>query len=174
MLALGGLALAGCDGSATGPEPRPELVPFLYACNTWTPPIDPSTVVLADLRLNPDASTSAALAAIRRAGGDVVRRFNVQVLRVAIRAGEIPAVPGVGSARGVTDAGTAEVRVFVVYSRAPTEADVQALQARGGRDANLLALSRLIAVTVPDAAIPPIERLSGVSHVEADGVGCAG
>lgn len=173
MLALGALALAGC-GDSTGPLLQPRPLSFLYACNTWTPQVDPSTLVLADLQLNPGANPSATALAVRSVGGRIVHQYNVKVLRAVLRAGDIPGLPGVGSARGVTDPRTMEVRVLVAYSRTPTEADVQALQARGGRNINLIALSKLIDVTVPDAAIPLIRQDPGVTRVEADGSVCAG
>ncbi len=173
MLALGVLALSGC-GDSTGPVPElgePELVSFLYACNTWTPQIDPSRVVLADLHVGEVKSASELASAVRRRGGRIVHQYNVDILRAVVRAGDIPGLP-IWSAHGVTDPETTELRVLVVYSRTPTEADAQALRESGGRDVSLLPHAKVIIATVPDAAIPQIQQLSGVIFVDRDGAVC--
>lgn len=173
MLVLGVAALSGCDDPA-GPELQPQLIPFMFSCNTWTPEIPAGAAVLADLQLGGGVGKSRVKSIVRRNGGHVVHDYNVDVLRVAIRAGDIPGLPGVAWARGVTEPETLEARVLVIYSRTPTDADVQELQARGGHDFTVLALSKLISVTLPDGAIPGVRLLPAVTVVEADGAACAG
>jgi hypothetical protein len=173
MLALGVLALSSC-GDPVGPGPElgePELVSFLYACNTWTPQVDPATVVLADLHLGSRTSQSELASALRRRGGRIVHQYNVEIVRAVVRAADIPGLP-VWSARGVTDPGIVELQVLVGYSRTPTEADAQALQASGGRDISVLEHARAIIVTVSDAAIPQIKQLPGVIHVDRNAPIC--
>jgi hypothetical protein len=177
MLVLGVLALSACDNDPVGPVselPEPELVSFQYACGTWTPEIDPSTVVLADLQVGGGASRPELSSAVRARGGRIAHQYKVgNMLRAVVRAGDIPGLP-VWSASGVTDPESTELKVLILYSRTPTEADAQALRASGGRDVNMLASIKVIVVTVPDAAIPRIELLPGVLNVEANAPLCMG
>jgi hypothetical protein len=173
MLTLGVIAFSRCD-DPTGSVRQlgnPELVSFQYACDTWTPRIDASTVVLADLYLGHGTSASELAAAVRKGGGRIMHQYNVEILRAVVRAGDIPGLP-IWSARGVTDPETTELQVLVGYSRTPTEADAQALRAIGGRDTSVLEHARVIIVTVSDAAIPRIELLSGVTYVDRNAPAC--
>jgi hypothetical protein len=169
VLVLGVLGLSGCGDGPAGPQspppvvsaPRVQLIPFVFTCNRFSPPINPEALVLADLYLG-----TGIEAAVQEAGGRVVHRFNVPVLRVEIRAGSIPGLPKIDQALGVTDAGRHGIKEAVVtYSRTTTEADVQQLKALGGSEIHQLQSVDLIVATLPDASIPSVRRLGGVTEV---------
>jgi hypothetical protein len=74
----------------------------------------------------------------------------------------------------VTDAGKKEIReVMINYSRAATEADLQQLKGLGASEIKRLQfLDTLVLATLPDASIPPVRLLDGVTGVELDHYAC--
>jgi hypothetical protein len=121
--------------------------------------------------------TAEDVRAVEAAGGRVVHRFHVAVLRAVL---DTAAVRGLmrGSdaiadqANAVVDPADFRVATQVFYTRALTAADEHALASVGGERIGRAPIPVLYAV-LPDSAIPRAARLPGVAFVRAVAVGCA-
>jgi hypothetical protein len=177
VLVLGVLGLSGCGDGPAGPqsapppasEPRLQMIPFFFTCKTFHPQVDMDALVLADVYHG-----TGVEAAVQKAGGRVVHRFQLPVLRVEIRASSIPLLPYISHARGVTDAGKQEIKeVMIDYSRAATESDLQQLRTLGASEIKRPQfLETTVLATLPDASIPSVRRLDGVTRLELNHYTC--
>lgn len=175
-----GLA-AGCS-DATEPRARVELLAERYVfgpCGQgWTPEVPPVTRTVVDVRLlgsgtGPDP---AQVAAIERAGGRILRRFNIPMVRAEL---DIQAVPSLFGPEGVanyaetvTDLARHDVVLIVFLSRDLTDADIAAVQALGGRIQSRLDFLEGYIVEIDDDAIPQVRALPDVKLVGANSYGC--
>jgi len=164
--------LFGCGDGPAEPEIQAQALLFSYACDTWSSQPDLDALVLADLSGESRANLESA---VRRTGGRVVHRFEVPLLRVAIRAGDIPRLPGLDYAHGVTRPSRLDVPLLITYSRPVTESDTRKLLDAGALEAFYLGNfgGHLVSALVPDASIPRVRRLDGITHLRQGVVFCS-
>lgn len=143
---------------------------FHYSCGRWFG--RPAAArVLADLRFTRPV-TAEDEAAVRRQGGEVVGRFHVPVLRVALPTAAVPRlVDGdvVAEAVGVRDAQSRDVSLRVRYTHPPTAPELARIRALG---ADLAPSADR--VRVADAAVPALLALPFVVAVAPDVPFCPG
>lgn len=147
-----------------------------YACGAWAPAPPVATFGLFDIHFGrstsdtPDGPPSAEnIRAIRRAGGVVVHRFNLAMVRAVV---PVAAVPGlaVAGVLGVTDPAHTDVVVFVGFHSGVDEA---AIVARGGTVIRSYPSLNAMLVRVPDDRLPGLRGDSRIRYVEwAQGSAC--
>ena len=176
---------AGCS-DLFGPRARVELLTEEYTFGPcggdWYPGVPPATRTVVDVRLAEDGRATAPsvghVFAVRRAGGRIVHRFNVAMVRAEI---DVAAVPRLFGPNGVAnyvetvrDMSRRNVTLIVFLSRDLTDADVAAVESLGARVLSRLDALEGYIVEVPDEAIPAVRALPGVQSVGADSYLCAG
>jgi hypothetical protein len=186
-LAAAGLVVLGlAAGCADVTEPRApvELLPQRYTFGPcgggWTPATPPVTRTVVDIRLVDDGRATGPappqVAAVERAGGRILRRFNIGMVRAEL---DVQAVPSLFGRDGVanyvetvTDLTRHDVMLIVFLSRDLTDAHIAAVESIGGRvESRLDALEGYI-VEISDDAVPQVRALPDVQSVGANSYGC--
>lgn len=167
LAACAGTGGVTSKGSAAGGA---TATGFHYSCGRWFG--RPTAArVLADLRLTRPV-TADDEAAVRRQGGEVVGRFHVPVLRVAVPTAAIPRLvdgDSIAEAVGVRDARRRDVSLRVRYAHPPTTEELARIRALGAAVA-----PSPEHVLAPDAAVPALLALPFVAAVAPDVPFCPG
>jgi hypothetical protein len=149
---------------------------YVFACGRWTPASPPATRTLLDVRSwqnsADDAPAPEILNAIRLAGGRVVYQFHGPMVRAELDVAALSKLQDVNFAQTVGDPGAHPVRLLVMLSHDLTPADLQAVEALGGRVTSQWDSLDGYAVVIDDARVPDVRALPGVRSTEFDGVGC--
>ena len=175
VVAVVGLACGG--HSASNPAVGAEAPS--YICQ-WIPHAPATARVIVDLRLEsgngnrlPDARD---IRAIENAGGRVLHRFNLALVRADLDTGAVrDLIEGPARiatyARGVPDTAGLDVDAQVFYTRPVTDADERALREHGAQRVGRAPRPVLYAV-IPDSLVPRVATLPGVDFVRAVAIGC--
>jgi hypothetical protein len=184
---VAGLAAACSDGAA--PLAPVELLAQEYVyrpCDggAWTPAVPSASRTVVDIRLpHRDGSdgppTKEQIAAVERAGGRILYRYNVGMVRAELDVAEVPGLVGLpprvaNYVRTVTDLDRRDVTLIVMLSHDLTDADIAAVQALGGQIRHRYDALEGYSVVIDDAAIPKVRALPGVKSLGANSVGCIG
>jgi hypothetical protein len=149
---------------------------YVFACGRWTPASPPATRTLLDVRSwqnsADDAPAPEILNAIRLAGGRVVYQFHGPMVRAELDVAALSKLQDVNFAQTVGDPGAHPVRLLVMLSHDLTPADLQAVEALGGRVTSQWDSLDGYAVVIDDSRVPDVRALPGVRSTEFDGVGC--
>lgn len=159
---------------------------YRLACRQWVPNSPPDSARYAyDIWFADTAAdggpTAESVAAVQARGGEVLYRYHLRGLRVAIGAGQLTAMaalfssdPGyINWAETVADTGVRDARVIVILSRPFTDADRVFLESLGGRLIYVYSAAlNGYAASIPDASVPDLKAGSGVTFVESDLYGC--
>jgi hypothetical protein len=184
--AAGLVALGFAAGCSDPTEPRApvELLTqryFFGPCGGgWTPETPPVTRTVVDVRLTDEGRAigpaPTQVAAVERAGGRILRRFNIGMVRAEL---DVQAVPSLFGRDGVanyvetvTDLTRHHVTLIVFLSRDLTDAHIAAVEAIGGRIKSRLDALEGYVVEISDDAVPQVRALPDVQSVGANSYGC--
>ena len=149
---------------------------YLFACNAWTPVPPPATRTLLDIRSSQngtDLEPSVELVrAIERAGGRVVYRYNGPMVRAELNVAAVARLPVVDFAQTAADPDAHDVRMIVLLSHPVTAADVQAVEALGGRVLSQWTVINGYGVVIDDARVRDVRALPGVASTSFDAMYC--
>jgi hypothetical protein len=151
-----------------------------FVCE-WEPRPPTTKRVIVDLSLGASnygrMPNAEDVRAVQAAGGRVLYRFHVALLRAELDTSAVRALvkgPGAiaNAAFTVPDTTKFDANVQIFYRRAITDADKEALRALGVVEIDQ-APTPVLEASVPDSLIPLIAALPGVQYVRATGWGCA-
>ena len=181
-------AVAGGCSELFGPDAVELLLDkyFFGPCGGgWSPAVPPATRTVVDVRVTDDGRSTgpspAHVAAVRRAGGRILHRYNVGMIRAELDVAAVPSLfePGVlgdfavaNYVATVSDLSRRDITLIVFLSRDLTDDDVAAVEAVGARVLSRLDGLEGYIVEIDDAAIPLVRALPGVQSVGADSYGC--
>jgi hypothetical protein len=172
--------LPGPDTTGSGEWTISEQY-YRLACRQWVPNSPPDSARYAyDIWFVDTAAdggpTAQSVAEVQARGGEVLYRYHLRGLRVAIGAGQLTAMAALYSinwAETVADTGVRDARVIVLLSRPFTDADRVFLGSLGGRLIYVYSAAlNGYAASIPDASVPDLKAGSGVIFVESDLYGC--
>jgi hypothetical protein len=162
------------------PQPQDSAL-WGYICG-WQPRAPQAQRIIVDLLL--DAGNSGRtpnaddIRAIQAAGGRVLYKFRVALLRAELDTGAVRALVAgptaiANAAWAVHDTSRIDADVQIFYKRAITEADKADLRRLGVDSIGESPDHRVIESLIPDSLIPRVAALSSVDFVRATGWGCA-
>ncbi len=181
------LPLIGCERPAADVAPYRPIGPppaeQLYVCD-WTPHPPPERRVLVDVMLwrtdPPTRPTSAEVDSLRRFGATVRHLFWLPVVRVEIDRDRILALVEsrlASSVRTVRNPDRRDLGIIIFFARPARGSDADRIEELGGyvrwRPDPVHDGRPMLEASVPDAAIPPILAISGVTQVRANSSRCA-
>ena len=174
-------ALAVACSEVTEPSGvLPEQYTYGPCARAWAPGIPPVGRTVVDFHFGDDGPgpTDGQVAAVRRAGGIVLHRFHVPIVRASIATAAVPKVVGWPSpglaiyAVTVPDPTRQVVELLVMLSHDLSDTDIAAVEALGGRILSRWEYLDGYAVEIDDAAVPRVRTLPGVMIVSKNGIGC--
>lgn len=176
-LSLCVLGASGCTSPTDAAAPVVILpdATYLFACSAWTPGPPPTTRTLLDIRSwqnSRDPEPSAELVkAIELAGGRAVHRYNGPMVRAEL---DVAAVARLHAnfAQSVADPDSHDVHVIVMLTHPVSAADVQAVEALGGRVLTQWTIVDGYAAVIDDSGVPALRALPGVASASFDGIYC--
>jgi hypothetical protein len=117
------------------------------------------------------------VSAIERAGGRVLHRYHIDVVRAELDTSVVRALvlgpdPIAQMAEEVLDTSQTNLHVQVHYTRPVTDADSAHLAGLGGRVRGAPRVRPILWVDLPDSILPGVMRAPGVREVRAQLVGC--
>jgi hypothetical protein len=167
----------GC-ASPGAPDKPVELVTsqYQFACRAWTPSAPPVTRTLIDVRLAQidTAQRPAAdlVRAVVAAGGRIVYEFHGPMVRAELDVAAVPSLAALNSAITVVQPDSHDVSLIVMLSHNLTDADLQAVEALGGRVIRRFDSIDGYSVVIDDAKVPAVRGLPGVTLAGFDAMGC--
>lgn len=177
MVSLCAFGAHGCTSPTDAVAPVVILPDetYLFACNAWTPATPPTTRTLLDIRSMQNSSDAGPsdnlIRAIQRAGGRVVHRYNGPMVRAELNVAAVARL-GVNFAQTVADTDAHDVHLIVQLTRPVTAADVQAVEALGGRVLSQWTIIDGYAAVIDDSKVPALRALPGVASASFDGMFC--
>jgi hypothetical protein len=183
LVALILASAAGCSDATAPPAPVELLTqPYSFGpCgNGWHPVVPPASRTVVDVRLLDDgrstAPAPAQVAAVERAGGRILRRFNIGMVRAELDVAAVPSLfgrdPVANYVETVTDLTRHDVLLIVFLSRDLTDAHVAAVESIGGRVTSRLDALEGYIVEISDDAVPRVRGLPDVQSVGANSYLC--
>jgi hypothetical protein len=177
---MASLAAVGCSPPADTTAPLERLMSsYSFTCGTWRPSAPPVHRALFDLRLwqidTASVPATQLVEMIEAAGGRVVYRYHGPMVRAEL---DVAAVPGLAGPRGLYEAVTVaepsvhDVTLLVMLTGDLTAADLQAVEALGGRVTREWYAIGGYAAVIDDARVPAVRALPGVKFVGFDSVFC--
>ena len=174
---LGGLVLAPLRAQALQQRDTADLA---FVCE-WQPRPPINKRVMVDLSLHAGQFNRTPNAddvrAVEAAGGRVLHRFRVALVRAELDTGAVRALvsdsPGIADAAfTVPDSSKFDASVQIFYKSPITDHDEETLRQLGVYDVTRMPIPVLL-TAVPDSLIPRIAALPGVDFVRATAWGCA-
>jgi hypothetical protein len=185
---LGGLAMLVLALGCAGTEPRrygpvvvlPQVYVFGGCLAKWSPATPPAERTVVDFHFGTagNGPTDEQVAPVVAAGGVVVHRFNVPILRAEIDVDAVPTLVLSGRdddayfAVTVPEPDRRKLLLLVMLSHDLTDADIAAVEALGGQVRSRWDYVEGYAVEIEDAQVPRLRSLPGVKSVSANGVVC--
>lgn len=156
-------------------QPAPTFNQF-YCYKSRSLGSNPTILVDLLLRFEFDGSwrpSARDSVAVTRAGGSIVRAFNVGVLRARLDTAGLRQLLTSDAlvAYPVVDSTNAEVATQVIFGRPLVDQDTAAIVRLGAR-ALERHLGHIVNAILPDSAIPALKAVPGVSIVQAHPVAC--
>jgi hypothetical protein len=172
-------AVACSDGTAPVVV-LPQQHVFGPCAQAWSPAAPPAKRTVVDFHFagNGDEPTPKQVRSVLVAGGVVLHRFHVPILRAEIDIDAVPSLVGwprdgiAHYAVTVLEPANREVELLVMLSRDLTDADIAAVEALGGRILSRWDALDGYAVDIDDAAVPRVRALPGVLSVSKNTFGC--
>ena len=183
-MAAGSLAILaiGCSSPTDTDAQLARIIEqhYRFACGAWSPSRPLDGRALLDLRLWQESTDSAPapalVRAIEAAGGRVVYRFHGPMVRAEL---DVAAVPGLAWPRGplnfaaaVVDPSSHPVTLIVMLDHDLADADLQAVEALGGRVTHEYHTLEGYAVEIDDARVPEVRALPGLRPPGFSATGC--